>query len=302
MVVPIREDKKVLGVLALGDRNDPARFTNRDLEKGKLLGEQAAQAIINAHLYERLDQSKRIIRQQDRFHILGELAGVVSHEIRNALVPLRAVVDLLPQRYADADFRNWYVETVREEMERMHELVNELSRFRNGERRAAESIDPEGLLRSVVDLLEPEAKSRQILLECEVPPALTSILVVGNEIRQVLMNLILNAIQAVEEKGLVRVGVRAVSPAGGTLFWVSDTGPGIPPEDLEKIFDPLYTTKENGSGLGLAVVRDLVESHGGTISVDSVQGKGTTFTVSLPAEQAGALAASTQFRPEAHPL
>ena len=284
MVIPIRENDKLLGVLALGDLNNSERFTVRDVDKGKLLAEQAAQAIVNARLYERVDQSKRIIRQQDRFRILGELAGVVAHEIKNALVPLRTLVDLLPERYNDADFREWYGKTVRQEVERMHGLVMQLARFRSPESRTVEAADPAALLRGVVELLQPEALGRQIQLQLETEPDLPVIPVVANEIRQVLLNLILNAIQAIEEKGIVRVGVQRVSAGKGALFWVSDTGPGIAPDKVEKIFDPLYTTKANGSGLGLAVARDLVEGHGGTIRVESIPGQGAAFFVLLPEE------------------
>jgi signal transduction histidine kinase len=282
MVIPILDNDRVLGTLTLADRRDPKRFTARDIDKGKLLGQQAAQAIVNARLYERVDQSKRIIRQQDRFRILGELAGVVAHEIKNALVPLRTLVDLLPRRYDDADFREWYAKTVCQEVERMHGLVLQLSRFRGAENRVVESNDSVALLSSVVELIRPEAMGRQIEIDLEAESNLPNIDVVANEIRQVLLNLILNAVQAVDEKGTVRVGVRRGDDGSGILFWVSDTGPGIAPENVEKIFDPLYTSKKDGSGLGLAVARDLVQAHGGTIRVESQPGKGATFVVLFP--------------------
>lgn len=280
--IPIRDNDEALGALALLDRRNPERFTARDVERGKLLAEQVAQAIVNARLYDRVVQAKRIMRQQDRFRILGELAGVVSHEIKNALVPLRAVVELLPGRYEDPGFREWYAKTVRQEIDRMQDLVGQLNRFRRAENRVVEATDPASLLRSVVDLLQTEAVGRQIQLELETEPDLPVIEMVPNEIRQVLLNLILNAVQAVEEKGVVRVGVRRAEGNREVAFWVSDTGPGIPPDDVEKIFDPLFTTKPNGSGLGLAVARDLVQSHGGTIDVKSTPGSGATFVVSIP--------------------
>ncbi|MGH7857629.1 MAG: two-component system sensor histidine kinase NtrB, partial [Candidatus Binatia bacterium] len=239
-----------------------------------------AQALVNARLYERVAQSRRIIHQQDRFRILGELAGVVSHEIKNALVPLRTLVELLPQRYDDADFREWYAKTVAQEVERMHSLVTQLSRFRSVGRGTPEPTEPAALVKSVADLVNPEARSRQITLQVEAE-SLPPIEIVSNELRQVLLNLILNAIQAVEEKGTVRIGVCRPPDGNGTMFWVSDDGPGIPAERLERIFDPLFTTKENGSGLGLAIARDLVQGNGGTIAVESGPGKGATFTVLL---------------------
>ena len=164
----------------------------------------------------------------------------------------------------------------------MHSLVTQLSRFRSAEDRVVEETDPAVLLGGVVDLLKPEALGRQIQLQIDAESGLPMIAVVANEIRQVLLNLILNAIQAVEEKGVIRVGVRRADEGEGILLWVSDTGPGISPDNLEKVFDPLYTSKSNGSGLGLAVARDLVHGHGGTINVDSTPGEGATFVVLLP--------------------
>lgn len=282
MVSWIRDRDELVGALVLGDWRDSARFTARDLETGRVLGEQAARAIANARLYEREVQSKRVLRQQDRFHILGEMAGVVAHQIKNALVPLRTLVDILPERYNDADFREWYETIVRREVDRMQALVEQLSRFRRRDEPHAEPIEPSALVRSVVDLLRPEAVSRRIAIEIEQEEALPPIVVVVHEIRHVLVSLVLNALQAVEQHGFVRVGARR-DETGAVRLWVSDSGPGIPPDRLERIFDPLYTTKENGSGLGLAVARDLVGAHGGSLVVESTVGAGATFTVVLPA-------------------
>lgn len=281
MVIPIRDHAVTLGTLTLADTRGTRPFEANDAERAMLLGVQAAQAIVNARLYERVAQSDRIIRQQDRFRVLGELAGVVAHEIKNALVPLRTLVDLLPERYDDAGFRDWYANTVREEVERMHDLVAQLSRFRGAERQEPEPTDPTALLRGVTELLHAEAVTRGVRLEFH-GEALAPIPVVPNELRQVLLNLILNAIQAVRESGRVRVGVRRSEDERGALFWVSDDGPGIPAQELDRIFDPLYTTKPEGSGLGLAVARDLVHAQGGTIHVESQPGAGSTFTVFLP--------------------
>lgn len=284
MVIGLFDQGEIIGALGLGDLKNPERFGPQELQKGKLVAEQATRAIVNSRLYERVAQSQRMIRQQDRFRILGELAGVISHEIKNALVPLRTLVDLLPHRYDDASFRDWYAKTVRQEVDRMHALVTQLSRFRSAENRMIEPTDPVALLKGVVELMKPEAIARQITLEFH-GDSLPLMPMVQNEMRQVLLNLILNAIQAVEEKGTVRVGVRHEESDDEIHFWISDSGPGISPGDLERIFDPLFTTKKNGSGLGLAVARDLVQGHGGSIRAESKPGEGTTFTVVLPGGQ-----------------
>lgn len=281
MVIPIGEPGQVLGALLVGDLGNPGRFTSQDLEKGKLFGQQAGQALANARLFKQVVESKRILCQQDRFRILGELATVLTHEIKNLLVPLRTAVELLPRQYDDAEFREWYERTVPREVERMCDLVSQLGRFRRVKAQPSTPLDPLQVAKQLVELMRLEARSRKIAIEFE-GEAVPAIRVVTEELRQVLLNLILNAIEAIGENGVVRVGVRHSEAQGSTLFWVSDTGSGIPPDDLEKIFDPLYTTKENGSGLGLAVSRDLVKAWGGRLEVQSAPGVGAAFTVILP--------------------
>jgi signal transduction histidine kinase/DNA-binding response OmpR family regulator len=282
MAIRIWDEDSVIGTLTLVDLKHPDRFGEKDLERGKLLARHAAQALINARLYERVVQSKRLIAQRDRLHILGELAGVVTHEVRNALVPLRTLVELLPERYDDPEFRGWFADNIPREVRRMYELLNQLSRFRRVEERVVSSIDPAVLVASVVELANLEAAARGARLEVEHEP-LPPISMVENPVRQILINLILNAIQAVGEGGLVRVSTRRSADGEQVLFAVRDDGPGIAPDQLERIFDPMFTTKPEGSGLGLSIARELAASNGGTIHVESSPGNGATFTLRLPA-------------------
>lgn len=284
MVIPIGEPDRMLGVLLLGDLGNPGRFTSQDLEKGKLIGQQAGQALTNARLYEQIVESKRILSRQDRFRILGELAAVITHDVKNLLVPLRTAVELLPCKYDDAEFREWYARTVPREVERMCELVNQLGRFRRARGGVPTPVDPIELARQLVELVKPNATSRKIVIELE-EEAVPRIRVVTEDLRQVLLNLILNAVEAIGENGVVRVGVQHSEDQRSTFFRVSDTGPGISQDHLEKIFDPLYTTKENGSGLGLAVSRDLVKAWGGKLEARSTPGEGATFTVVVPDQE-----------------
>ena len=283
MVVPIMDKASLLGSLSLIDCTNATRFSTDDLEKGALLAEQAALALANARLYEQLAKSKEMLRRQDRFHLLGGLAGTVSHELKNALVPLRTVVDLLPERYEDEHFRRWYTETVRAELDRMFRLVTQLNHFRRVENRTPQSVAPHELLRGLAELVRPEAVAHRVRIEvadghCE------PIRAIASELRQVFLNLILNAVEAMPEGGVLRLEASPDPERRGIEFRVSDTGEGIPPDRLEAIFDPLYTTREHGSGLGLAVARDLVRAHDGAIAVESAAGRGTTFAVFFPTE------------------
>ncbi len=129
----------------------------------------------------------------------------------------------------------------------------------------------------------PRAES--IAVQVDLDPALDTIRADADQVQQVFVNLISNAVQAMREGGVLRVSSRR--DGFFATMQVSDTGVGIAPENLRRLFEPFFTTKENGIGLGLAVTRSIVEGHRGKISVESQEGRGTTFTVSLPLELVG---------------
>jgi signal transduction histidine kinase len=143
-----------------------------------------------------------------------------------------------------------------------------------------------GVLDRLLPLLQHTARRRGLALRASAPPDLPPILVDPNQIQQILINLLINALEATPEGGRVQVSARPASEDGrpGVALAVADTGPGIPPDLLPRVFEPFFTTKPpgQGTGLGLAICRDIVREHGGKIGVESRAGAGTTFTVWLP--------------------
>lgn len=238
-----------------------------------------------------LKQSQDTLRRADRLSSLGLLTAGLAHEIRNPLVAIRTFTQLLPERYDDAEFRNSFQGLALKEVDRICGLITDLLSFA---RPSKPNVAPENIT-DVVDniarILESQAKEKNLTIEREFGDDLPKVWIDREQMKQVFMNLILNAIQAMKESGTITISARAVTRIGAlpegefVQVEVQDTGIGIPDENLQHIFDPFFTSKDEGSGLGLAVSHQIVQEHGGFVTVESTIGKGTSFFVHVPVAQ-----------------
>ena len=286
--LPIVSKDKLIGILNLGNKENKSFYSNEDLELLSTLANQAAIAIENARLYENLKQSQDTLRRADRLSSLGLLTAGLAHEIRNPLVAIRTFTQLLPERYDDAEFREGFQGLALKEVDRICGLINDLLSFA---RPSKPNVAPENL-NDVVDniarILETQAKEKNVVILREFGDNLPKVWIDREQMKQVFMNLILNAIQAMKEGGSINISTRSVSrngtqPSGDFVqVEIRDTGVGIPEENLQHIFDPFFTSKDEGSGLGLAVSHQIVQEHGGFVTVESHVGKGTAFFVHVP--------------------
>ena len=286
--LPIFSKGKLIGILNLGHKEDKTIYSDEDLELLSTLANQAAIAIENARLYENLKQSQDTLRRADRLSSLGLLTAGLAHEIRNPLVAIRTFTQLLPERYDDAEFRDGFQGLALKEVDRICGLINDLLSFA---RPSKPNVSPENI-NDVVDniarILETQAKEKSVAIFREFGDNLPKVWIDREQMKQVFMNLILNAIQAMREGGSISIATRSVSrsgadPVGDFLqIEIRDTGVGIPEENLHHIFDPFFTSKDEGSGLGLAVSHQIVQEHGGFVTVESTVGKGTAFFVHVP--------------------
>ncbi|MDX9976021.1 MAG: ATP-binding protein, partial [FCB group bacterium] len=241
----------------------------------------------------RLEQK---VQRADRLSSLGILAAGMAHEIKNPLVSIKTFTQLLLERYNDPDFRNTFSEVVPHEVERIDSIVLRLLDFA---RPKAPRFAPHNLRRIIDDVLalvDNEVRKSGITLEKRFSEDYLEVYGDEQQLHQVFLNLVLNALRAMRENEegtltiaaeyhrhhLRRRGVLPFQEAECVQVSVSDTGCGIAKENLDRIFTPFFTTKPDGSGLGLAVVHGIVSEHGGEIDVRSIQGQGTTFTVLLP--------------------
>ncbi len=292
--MPLTISGKLIGFINLGRKSDLGVFSVGDLDLLNTLAAEAAIALENARLYEELRRSQDIIQRAGRLSALGTLAAGIAHEVRNPLVSIQTFFQLAPQRLHDEEFFTTFLNTTASEVRRISDLITELLSFARSPTRSFGLIDLNQTVERIVTLLEPEAKKQKLALTHTLAPALPLVHADDDQIKQVLINVVLNAIQATEPGGVVSISSRTVQNEGAGLvrLEVRDTGTGIPPEQLDDIFNPFFTTKAKGTGLGLPIAHQIVTEHGGVLAVESKVGKGTSFFIDLPASVPDAAAAS----------
>jgi signal transduction histidine kinase len=229
------------------------------------------------------EQTKR----GDRLSAMGEMAVELAHEIRNPLGGIELFASLLEKELpAESDPRRW-AENIRTGTRSLENIVSNMLHFANPLAPRLAPVDLHSLVEETARFTEPIMRQRDITLVTRL--AASSAVLQGDRelLKQMLLNLILNAMQAMPARGALEITTSIDGPGGGALeLRVRDTGLGIAPENLPRIFDPFFTTNKNGTGLGLSVVHQIVERHSGSIRVSSEVGAGTTFTLLFPRERA----------------
>jgi signal transduction histidine kinase len=290
VVVPLRGKRGVIGALAVDNRRGRRSF---DVGDRTLLDGFAVHAVIaieNARLVDDLRRSRQQVLRADRLGTLGTLAAGLAHEINNPLVSIHTFLSLVPDKRRDEDTEFWgdYYRLACQEVDRIRGLVATMARLGRSAGDAPQRAPCElgALVQEVATLLDREARRAGVTLVTTVDPDTPKVLAVREQLHQVVLNLVLNAIHASPTGGEVTLEVAPGGPEGreGASVTVVDEGHGIADEDLERIFDPFYTTKapDAGTGLGLMICHRIVADHGGTIEVRSRRGEGSSFSVRLP--------------------
>ncbi|HJQ75591.1 MAG TPA: ATP-binding protein [Gaiellaceae bacterium] len=281
VAVPLRINDRLTGVVSLGRNRDFRIFSGEDLQLLASVAAGASVALENATLSRQLRHSEAVLERANRLSSLGLLAAGIAHEIRNPLVAVKTFLDLLPQRLEDREFLTNFRDLSLGELRRVTDLITDLlalGKSKTAERRAVE-VAP--TLEPVVRLMESTARKRQIEVVVAFDANLPAVWADPDQLKQIMLNLLLNAIESSTAGGRVALDVRP-GLVDGVVFEVRDDGPGIPPEQRETIFHPFFTTKESGTGLGLTLVHQMVVEHGGEITVESDVGRGSVFRVLLP--------------------
>jgi len=282
--IPLEGGGRVNGFIALGPKGNRDAFFAEDLDLLETLANEVSVALENARLYEELKRSQDIIRRADRLSALGTLAAGIAHEIRNPLVAIQTFFQLAPDRLQDEEFFTSFLSMTANEVKRISDLISELLSFARSPTRTLAPLCVNETAERVVTLLEPEARKHRLRLIRNLSPSVPEVLADGDQIKQVLINLILNAIQATQAGGTVAVSTRCAysGDTKSAQLEINDTGTGMAKDQLDHIFDPFFTTKDKGTGLGLAIVHQIVREHGGSINVNSSVGQGTTFVITIP--------------------
>jgi two-component system NtrC family sensor kinase len=223
------------------------------------------------------------LAQQGKMASLGVLSSGVAHEINNPLGVILGYAGYLEGKMAEDDPNYRYIHEIKRESKRCKKIVQDLLSYARTPRPSLERVDLNGLLTQIVDFAANHTDMRNVIIDTDFTPSLPWVMLDGDQIRQVAINLILNAGGAMPEGGRLIVRTEPVEGGRVAISFI-DTGCGIPQENIEKIFEPFYTTRERGTGLGLAITRQIIEQHHGDISVESTPGEGTTVQVTLPIE------------------
>jgi PAS domain S-box-containing protein len=229
-----------------------------------------------------LQNAQEELTRMEKLALLGELAGGVSHELRNPLAVISNAVYFLRSLLSDADDTvAEYLEMISMEIQRATKIVSDLLDFSRA--KPAERVETP-VMELVSEVVHRKRPPDGIVVKTEIPPDLPDIVVDPQQLGLVLANLVANAFEAMPGGGTLSIG--ATRDHDDVLLYVTDTGQGIAPQDLPKIFEPLYTTKPHGIGLGLSLCRSLLDANQGGINVQSTVGGGSTFTVVLPTTEA----------------
>jgi len=228
------------------------------------------------------------LRRADRLAAMGTLAAGLAHEIKNPLTAVRAFVQMFPERYGRDEFREKFNRIVPKELDRVNELLENLLNLVRKPQLKKCPLEANELVNQVLETLEPEIARRNVSIKILDRHRTDKILADESYISQALHNVILNAVQAMPGGGNLIVEIRADQLPGrqdAVSIEVTDTGHGVPSDQIDDIFNPFFTSKEKGTGLGLAVTNKIVEDHGGSMSVKSERFVGTSMTITLPSEK-----------------
>jgi signal transduction histidine kinase len=242
-------------------------------DRAQLSGDPAALASVVDHVESTLKYSRKLAA-------LGRLSAGIAHEVKNPLNATMIHLELLKMRLSDPDALG-HVATIAAEIRRLDEVVQGFLRFTRPEDLKLQPIAIGSLIDEIRSTLDAEAQTHGVELRLDCPPAVPLVSGDAGLLKQAILNLALNAFQATPAGGHVRIA-SAVARGHNVEFVVEDTGTGIAPEHLDRIFDLYFTTKERGTGIGLSMVFRTVQLHDGEVEVQSVPGHGTTFRLLLP--------------------
>ena len=282
--IPILADEQLVGLLCLKDERLREAYATDEIDLFRSLAAQLGITVQNSKMYERM-------KERDRLAALGEMAAGLAHEIRNPLGAIKGAAQLLTPSEVPGE-TSQFLSIIVEEVNRLNKVVSQFLDYARPYRGEMDLLDINEVIRKTATLLGADSK---VELQLTLDDALPRVRADAEQMRQVFLNLAINAIQAMPEGGKLTIASALRKTRRGTRpsplpqqieVRFRDTGPGIPPGEMKNLFIPFFTTKEKGTGLGLPISQRIVENHGGAIEVRSRQGVGSTFTVVLPVPEA----------------
>ena len=288
LCVPLKIRDQVIGAIEVLNRLDGS-FTEQDLGLLQAMAASVAVAVDNANLYSELaDFAKEVERSQaqlvqaEKMAAIGRLAASIAHEINNPLQAIHNSLHLSLHEGLRDDKRSQYLKMAQAEVQRLIEIVQRMLEFYRPSRGDIAPADVNTVVENVLALAHKRLQHGGVRVHTRFSPDLPPVPMVADQITQVFLNIVINAIEAMPAGGDLWLEVRLSEDREWMLAYFRDTGSGMTAEQVANLFEPFYTTKPNGTGLGLAISYGIVERHGGTIEVSSQPGQGVTFIVKLP--------------------
>ena len=263
----------VTGILSQMERNQRLRYEEAIVrldESNRRLKEQT----------DVLFETEEQLRRADRLSALGELSAGMAHEIRNPLGAIKGAVEILRDDYKPNHSKYEFIQILLKETDRLNHIVQEFLGFARPKNPELQFVDLNEAIESVLMLTAQEVRKSGVTVRKNLDPSIGKRSLDAGLLKQAFLNLILNAIQAMPQGGVLSIESGLAHNAVSVK--IADTGIGISEENRKKLFSPFFTTRKNGTGLGLAITYRIIENHHGTISVESQPGKGSTFTIGIP--------------------
>jgi two-component system, NtrC family, sensor kinase len=278
------------GVLYAGQESNAPSFREVEWEMFLLLVRQATVAMENARLYEelreyvrRVEESQQALIRAEKMAAAGRLTASIAHEINNPLQAVQNCLHLATRNDVTEKKRREYLDLANIELNRLMGTVQRMLDFYRPGAVTPQPVELATLLRHVLNLLAPQLKARGIRVSTVFSSKLTPFLAVGSQLEQVFLNLVLNAYDAMPEGGELHISARPVREMAEIVF--QDNGPGVPEELRGKIFEPFFSSKQGGTGLGLSVSYGIISAHGGSLDLVPERGRGACFRVILPIKE-----------------
>jgi signal transduction histidine kinase/putative methionine-R-sulfoxide reductase with GAF domain len=294
-VVPLVFKGEARGAIYVDNMFREREITDEDIRILTMFASEACLAMENASLYESLENALENLRatqgrlvHSEKLAALGEMAAKIAHEIKNPLTVIGGFAARMARKghgeEQDAATSGRYTRIILREVQRLERIIHQTLYFSREVMPALKRVDLNEEIREALAVFREDLDEARILIDLDLSKDTPIISADPDQLRQVLWNLVSNAIQAMEGGGKLTVAARPALPdeGDGVVFLVGDTGGGIPHDVVHNIFNPFFTTKAKGTGLGLPIVHAIVEKHGGSIQLDNREGKGVIFSVFLP--------------------
>ena len=302
VVIPLLVQEKALGAIA-ADHVEPGKsLTKETLESVMTFAQQAGLAIQNAFRYQELKRFSQQMEEKiqtttadlrkteaqlirsEKLAALGQLAAGIAHEIRNPLTSINILINSIREKKTDEISYQEDLGVIEEEIHRINEIVEQFLRFARPAPPLLKKTEIVSLFEEILQLLRPQLERQKISVQKDLR-TLPPMTIDQEQMKQVILNLLMNAMQAMPKGGRLKLGGQVSEDDQWVQLFVQDSGIGIPPEDINKLFDPFFSAREGGIGLGLSIAHRIIDQHHGRIEVESTPGKGTFFMIWLPLDQ-----------------